>query len=503
MALSGKTTNFELKYPAVSDSIVMGPGVDNNDFKEMMESVDAAFQTSGITDLGLIPGNLQQDEGAILLDVTGQGIYKYRVASASEEEQEYLINAYNMWVDATTQFRFTSGCMYIRVLDPLINNGVSVPWKQFATKDLIGTLRDLTTTAKTDLVSAINEVKDSIPAAVEGNTIITKYHITADPLTDSSQLYTYFSNDGIYFFTFEGNTSTSGYLFTHNDEEDLITYQTMIYKDGIYTRSFSSGSFNDEFWISLYGGKKYSSIVIGNSASGVTANDVDYLYTSGQDFKTILEQAVNSLPSTGGEIKILSGTYNISSAIALSRPVRLYGENGTIFSMDNVDASISSSKELKLYNLEVDFSSNIVSVNAFALLVFNSNTADNSICNCTFKTLGVSPKESSLIHAVGRINISNNAFYSLNMLSTAPISVSSGSFPAIISNNIFSFSRAPDFIVDTTGSMINPYIVNNYFDVIIPSSWYTMRSIPTVSMNMFKNGIDKLVFANGESIGEG
>ena len=112
-----------------------------------------------IVDLGLISGDLQQDDGAILLDVTGQGIYKYRVASGGEEEEEYLINAYNMWVEATTQFRFTYNSMYIRLLDMSTNNGQSVPWIKIATsEDLPKVIDALTSTNPTKDALSVNQV---------------------------------------------------------------------------------------------------------------------------------------------------------------------------------------------------------------------------------------------------------------------------------------------------------------------------------------------------------
>ena len=80
-------------------------------------------------------------------------------------------------------------------------------------------------------------------------------------------------------------------------------------------------------------GKKYSTIVIGNSASGLTSNDVDYLYEAGSNFGTILSSAISKLTGSGakgGEIKILSGTYTLTSAVITSgtsaAPIKITGE---------------------------------------------------------------------------------------------------------------------------------------------------------------------------------
>lgn len=402
MALSGKTANFELKYPAVSDKIIMGPEANDNDFKEMMNSVDSvlnqaifkqveqgtdlntlgtglyqlgmpmvndpsptvglryliatqdspgsaqyyfagdgkiyyrfnargSFTTTdewkeistedivgdladlatttktdlvsainelktnisdnGIIDLGLVEGDLQQDEGAILLDVTGQGIYKYRVASGGEEEQEYLINAYNMFVSATTQFRFTYNSMYKRLLDMTTTSSQSVPWTKFATL------------------------------------------------------------------------------------EDIAS-------------------------------KKYSTIVIGNSASGLTANDVDYLYTADSDFTTTLTGAINALPSIGGEIKILSGTYTFNSNC------QIFGSSDKLI---KITGEGSCTKFIGTGSCLLNYCE-ISNIQLSNTLTINSDGGYVTIHDCEFNLEDITGIEMSgtLGENVSRIIIKNNL---LNMLS--------------------------------------------------------------------------------------
>lgn len=66
------------------------------------------------------------------------------------------------------------------------------------------------------------------------------------------------------------------------------------------------------------GGKRASRLTVGTSASGWTAKDCDYLCDGTEDHKEI-NNAINALPATGGEVVILDGTYNITGAINLNK----------------------------------------------------------------------------------------------------------------------------------------------------------------------------------------
>lgn len=63
-------------------------------------------------------------------------------------------------------------------------------------------------------------------------------------------------------------------------------------------------------------GKKYSTVVVGLSTMGYIESDVDYLCTGTND-NTIINQALSNMTS-GGELKILEGTYSISSSINIA-----------------------------------------------------------------------------------------------------------------------------------------------------------------------------------------
>ena len=72
-------------------------------------------------------------------------------------------------------------------------------------------------------------------------------------------------------------------------------------------------------------GKRVCRLVVGTSTSGWTASDCDYLCDGTADDVEI-NAAIQALPSTGGEIVILDGTYNITATIAMNKDnVKLSG----------------------------------------------------------------------------------------------------------------------------------------------------------------------------------
>lgn len=66
------------------------------------------------------------------------------------------------------------------------------------------------------------------------------------------------------------------------------------------------------------GGKRTCRFVVGTSTAGWTKKDCDYL-CDGTDDQVEIQAAINALPSTGGEVVVLDGTYNIASSIAINK----------------------------------------------------------------------------------------------------------------------------------------------------------------------------------------
>jgi len=136
--------------------------------------------------------------------------------------------------------------------------------------ELIGNLSLLLTTAKTNIVAAINEVFNKA-GDVEDNLATHKAKIAT-----STQL---------------------GHV-----------------KVGQNLAIDSNGTLHAQ----ASGGKKVARFVIGTSTAGWTKKDCDYLCDGTNDQEEII-QALNALPATGGEVVILDGTYNITASINIPK----------------------------------------------------------------------------------------------------------------------------------------------------------------------------------------
>lgn len=73
-------------------------------------------------------------------------------------------------------------------------------------------------------------------------------------------------------------------------------------------------------------GKRYARFVVGTSTNGWTAADCDYL-CDGVDDQVEINQAIDSLPDTGGEVLLLDGTYNVNGYVGLLSGSTLRGTN--------------------------------------------------------------------------------------------------------------------------------------------------------------------------------
>lgn len=86
-------------------------------------------------------------------------------------------------------------------------------------------------------------------------------------------------------------------------------------------------------------GKRTCRFVVGTSTAGWTVADCDYLCDGTADDVEI-NAAIQALPSTGGEIVILDGTYNITATIAMNKDnVTLRGNGGSSKLQRNWDAA--------------------------------------------------------------------------------------------------------------------------------------------------------------------
>ena len=346
-----------------------------------------------IVDLGLIEGDTQVDDGAILLDVLDQGIYKYRVTAGTEEEQEYLINSYNMQVRATTQFRFTYNSLYIRLLEDVSNDGVSVPWTKFATtvdvpkvidaltstnptKDALSVNQgnildskvddvaaDLTThenknatTAQRGHVQLVNDLTTGgtdkaltaeqgkqLKTALDSIELIESLGTVTSPLTDANVFRTT-TTAGIYNFTAGGEI---GYLIVGGQNNGAQTTQYLFFDNDFYSRESTSASSWGTWNKCLQSADIINNLTSGGTNVPLSAEQGKVLSTNKADKSTTLAGygITNAYTKTEVDSK-LSSVYKYIGSVAVDQlPQNLTAsDKGNVYNLTN-DGTINASTE--------------------------------------------------------------------------------------------------------------------------------------------------------------
>ncbi len=134
-------------------------------------------------------------------------------------------------------------------------------------------------------------------------------------------------------------------------------------------------------------GRGSARIVVGTSEAGWTADDCDYLCDGTAD-NVEINAAIQALPSTGGEIVILDGTYNISRAILVNKAnvtlsgcgfgTRLVGEYD-----NNVCNIYASNCMVQNLFIKADGAVVCICINGFQNCVIQNNYLDGTVCEET------------------------------------------------------------------------------------------------------------------------
>ncbi len=104
--------------------------------------------------------------------------------------------------------------------------------------------------------------------------------------------------------------------------------------------------------------RKGCRFIVGTSTNGWTEKDCDYL-CDGTDDQVEINAAINALPSTGGEVVILTGTYNISAPLSFTNQ-KIIGEHrpSVILKRQNYSSSnfafITLGSHSSIENLTID-----------------------------------------------------------------------------------------------------------------------------------------------------
>lgn len=218
--------------------------------------------------------------------------------------------------------------------------------------------------------------------------------------------------------------------------------------------------------------------VIGTSTNGWTEADCDYL-CDGIDDQVEINAAIQALPDTGGEIKILDGTYNISSSVSLGYNVKIIGNGiSTILSRSwNSDGSESTMGILSAFdNCYIDSIKFVGNQNIYTSS--SNRSVDiygsyNTVANCVFINAYYG------IYAMGN----NNKVNKNNISSCDTGSELHGSYYLVTENNVeTSNSHAFNFNISYS-SISNNLIINNSCGIFLLGGLYNSISGNNVSSN--------------------
>ena len=107
--------------------------------------------------------------------------------------------------------------------------------------------------------------------------------------------------------------------------------------------------------------RRYARVVVGVSTAGWTSADCDYLCDGADDQKEI-NAAISSLPSTGGEVVLLDGTYSISASVV---------EGGTTINLNKENITLMGSGPSTILSRTDTNGQTIISVTAANVKICN------------------------------------------------------------------------------------------------------------------------------------
>jgi hypothetical protein len=221
-------------------------------------------------------------------------------------------------------------------------------------------------------------------------------------------------------------------------------------------------------------GKKYATVVIGNTGAGHTADMVDYLCTGTDDHLTI-NAAIQELPEGGGKIVLLEGNYLCSGTIILNKQRVMISGMGI-----STTISIETAVMQDVINITGDYceirdvfirtggsvfrdKSTVISINAFFIMnnvrmelnsvgvnegkfivVYQQKTLE--MRNCYLYTTGGYTTTAIILYDARRCIIQNNFIMTdgNDMHMGTGISVKGG-IENVISNNIIYGSAYPSY----------------------------------------------------------
>ena len=182
------------------------------------------------------------------------------------------------------------------------------------------------------------------------------------------------------------------------------------------------------------GGKRTARFTVGTSVAGWTAADCDYL-CDGTDDQVEINAAIQALPTTGGEVVILDGTYNITATVAMNKDnVKLSG-NGTVTILkrmwnssaaEGVVTVTAANGGCCVENLQIDGNKETyTNINNYGIYLSSSNNNTVIGNNCNNSNYGIYLSSSSNNTITG--NPCNNNSYGIYLDTNSNNNIITGS----------------------------------------------------------------------------
>ena len=236
------------------------------------------------------------------------------------------------------------------------------------------------------------------------------------------------------------------------------------------------------------GGKKVARFVIGTSTAGWTENDVDYLCDGISDHVEI-NQAIQAIPDSGGEIVILDGTYNITAPINVNKSnVSIKGNGNATVLKRMWDSSstegvitLNSVSNCKIENLQIDGNESVYTSTynyGIRLSSSNNNTITGNTCNNNYHGIHLS---SSSNNTITGNTCNNNDYYSIALFNSSNNIVTGNT----CNNNNFGIYLYFSSNNTVTGNTCN----NNDYYGIYPSSSSNNNTVTGNTCNNNREGI--------------
>lgn len=162
-----------------------------------------------------------------------------------------------------------------------------------------------------------------------------------------------------------------------------------------------------------------SRFTVGTSTAGWTSADCDYL-CDGTDDQEEINAAIQALPSGGGEVVVLDGTYNITAAIVVSKEnVKLSGNGpSTVLkrmwdssTQEGIIYAVKDGCQVENFHIDGNKANYTSANNSGILLLGDNNIVKGNICSNNYSGIALTDANSSIIAE----NICKNNYDGINL----------------------------------------------------------------------------------------